>query len=117
MLKQKFLLQRYQNKTSQNQIIGKMFHIESVCYSQTFHPEWRNFDQNDMRFLNTGEKFIFSILRFRDLRLCLFSISPMPATDSFTSVLYCQDTDSGNLEKILMLKLAKSYQGPLAFYH
>jgi hypothetical protein len=48
---------------------------------ELFHPEWRNFDQNDTRFLNTAEKFIFLILRFRDSSLCLFSISSMPVSN------------------------------------
>jgi hypothetical protein len=39
-----------------------------------FHPERRNFDQNDLRFLDTGEKILFS--RFE---IIVFSISPMPA--------------------------------------
>jgi hypothetical protein len=30
-----------------------------------FHPEWRNFDQNDKRFLNSVEKVLFS--RFETL--------------------------------------------------
>ncbi len=39
-----------------------------------FHPERRNFDQNDMRFLDTTD-FIFPVLRFE---IVPFSISPMP---------------------------------------
>ncbi len=46
-----------------------------------FHPEWRNFDRIDTRFLDTREKFIFLILKFWDSSLCLFSITPMPVSN------------------------------------
>ncbi len=44
-----------------------------------FHPEWRNFDCTDMRFLDTGISQTILILRFGDLRSPTFSFSPMPA--------------------------------------
>jgi hypothetical protein len=50
-----------------------------LIYLKLFHPEGRNFDWTDMRFLDTGiSQTKFLILRFRDSRLPSFSISPMP---------------------------------------
>ncbi len=64
-----------------NRLLEKCLVLYLFINLKLFHPEQRNFDQNDTRFLDTGEKNIFQILRFRNSRLCLFSISPMPGSN------------------------------------
>jgi hypothetical protein len=66
-----------------NRLLEKCLISYQFVNLKLFYPECRNFDQNDMRFLDAKEKFIFPISRFRDLRFCLFSISPLPDPDYF----------------------------------
>ncbi len=67
-----------------NRSLLKCLVLFQLFYLKLFYPEWRNFGQNKMRFLDTGEKFIFPISR-----LCLFSISPMPGSNGVIVAQKC----------------------------
>ncbi len=60
MLKQDFfafydiIMRRLNNKSLEKCLVSYWF-----INLELFHPEQRNFDQNVMRFLNTGEKICF----------------------------------------------------------
>ncbi len=55
-----------------NRLLEKCLISYRFINLELFHPELRNFDQNNMRLIDTGENFIFQILRFWDSRLCFF---------------------------------------------
>ncbi len=73
-----FCLSDVKTRHLKNRLLEKCLVSYWFINLELFHPEWRNFEQNDMRFLNTGEDFF--ILRFWDN--AFFSISPMPGSMS-----------------------------------
>ncbi len=71
------------------------------------HPEWRNFDRNDTRCLDTKEKFIFLILRFEFVpffNLTNACFEPQSFITKFSNLADMLNFDSSS-RRILRLRL------------
>ncbi len=65
------------SKNLENGSLEKCFVSYQFITLKLFHPEQRNFDQNNMRFLDTREKILLLIFEIQDCSF--FSISLVPA--------------------------------------
>ncbi len=79
-----FWLNNIKTRHLKNRLLEKCIVSYQFINLKLFHPEWINFKQNNMRFLNTGE-FFFQYQDFKIWDHAFFSISPMPALNYFWS--------------------------------